>query len=266
METSELNLESSKSTASKPRLRSVAYPSYTIESCLKLVDRIAKEFTTTIYTPKEAISSAVKLSGGAFLMQLSSCSQYGLLHIKQKEGYKPTERFIKISKPLPNENPQDALLECFKSPELYKKLIEQFNNSELPSLTGLANILERKYEIKGNAPAKAASVFLKNAAKVGVVSVGNVLKLDSVYVASEAEMIEDETEDEQAQEEGSKPLLLPASSNSQYIVPAPNSTLENIKEMPFFLDRNREAKLRLPSDFNDDDIRRIVKVLNAYLP
>ena len=44
------------------------------------------------------------------------------------------------------------------------------------------------------------------------------------------------------------------------------TTKNKIKEIPVFLNGdNREAKVILPIDFSQDDLKRIVKVIGAYI-
>ena len=148
-----------------------------------------------MFTPKESISAHLQSSGGSFLMLLSSCVQYELLDIKQKEGYKPSNKFYKINKPVPGENINDTLLECLSAPELYKKMLAQFKDKPLPSESGLANILDRTYEVKGNASLLAAKVFLKNLTYLSLITDDRILKIDSIYISFEEQKNEDEKSD-----------------------------------------------------------------------
>lgn len=194
-------------------------------------------------------------------MQLSSCVQYKLLELKSGEGYKPTERFEKIKNPLPSENVNDTLIECFQSPSLYKKLIAEFRDKQLPTESGLANILARNYDVHGNAATIAAKIFLKNISNLGLLGSGNVLKLDPSYIPFE------ETTSEEKEEETptiKTQLVLPNFEQSRQIEQK-NSQVKT-KEIPVFLKGdNREAKVILPIDFTEEDLSRVVKVLNAYL-
>lgn len=70
-------------------------------------------------------------------MQLSSCVQYELLELKSNDGYKPSIRYKKIKKPLPSENVNNFYLDCFKAPELYKRLITEVAGRQLPEVAGL---------------------------------------------------------------------------------------------------------------------------------
>jgi hypothetical protein len=247
----------------KSRIRNSPYPSYTIESCVKFTAKIDDEFSNINFIPAADISKTIGASGGAFLQQLSSCVQYGLLEIKQGTGYKPSARFEKIKKPLPSENVNDTLIECFQSPPLYKRLIADLRDKQLPSHKGLANTLDRTYGLKGNPSNLAAKVFLSNVTALGLLGEGNVLKLDTTYIPFE-ETEKDEGKDI-TPEPQKTPLLITAPRQPELEKKEQNEN--KTREIPVFLQGNgREAKLILPIDFTEDDLKRIVKVLNAYLP
>jgi len=248
------------------RQRNSSYPSYTIESCNKLATRIDTEFSNINYIPTKDISENLGLSGGAFLQQLSSCVQYGLLELKSGEGYKPTLLFEKIKKPLPNENVNDALIECFQNPALYKRLINDLREKQLPSEKGLANTLDRTYGLKGNAANVAAKVFLKNVQALGLLANGNILKLDAGYIPfEETESDNSEGEVEKATK-NTQPLLIQAPVEQKQIQQPlePSKTQTRVINV-LLKGENREAKLTLPTDFTEADLKRIVKVLDAYL-
>lgn len=197
-------------------------------------------------------------------MQLSTCVQYKLLELKSGSGYKPTDKFKKIKSPLPSENVNDTLIECFQSPPLYRKLITEFKDKPLPSEMGLANILERNYGIYGNASNIASKVFLKNIDKLGLKTSDNILRLDPIYIP-----FEETQEDEDSQ---TKKNVVGNQQNNQLILPPTKPKEEKpndskTKEIPVFLQgNNREAKVVLPIDFTDDDLKKVIKVLNGYLP
>lgn len=167
------------SVAKSLRYRSIAYPSYTLDSSIKFVSQIHNEFTSLTFTPPDSISKALGLSGGAFLQKLSTATQYGLLQLKKGEGYKSTELFDKITKPIPSEDVGQSILECLQHPELYKKLLEDFKNKQLPSENGLANMLDRLYGVKGNGAVVAAKVFFNNISYAKLVNDNNVLVLSN---------------------------------------------------------------------------------------
>jgi hypothetical protein len=247
----------------KARQRSVAYPSFTLESSLKFTGKIDTEFTSVLFTKSEDISKALDLSGGGFLMQLSTAVQYGLLEKRLNEGYKPTSLFRKIIKPVPGEEVRDAHIECIQNPPLYKKLIAEFKDKQLPSETGLANILDRNYLVKGGASLIASKVFLKNLSFTKLISEGNTLKFDS-YIPFEEQSDDDIEHGNQS--EPSMQIILPiGDKNNQQRTGRPLPRKQTKEIQVVLKGEDREAAVVVPADFDNDDLSRIIKVLTAYL-
>jgi hypothetical protein len=251
----------------RSRHRSSPYPSFTIESSVAFTRKVDSEFSDIDFTPVKDISETLGSSGGAFLQQISSCVQYGLLEIKQKVGYKPSAHFKKIKKPLESENVNDLLIECLQRPSLYKRLLNDLREKQIPSEKGLANTLDRNYAIKGNAATLAAKVFLKNLTSLGLITEDKVLKLDGAYIPFEETDEEDENIEALVQEKKEQPKIFALPEQRKQPVEEKVLTINKTREIPVFLQgESREAKLILPIDFTEDDLKRIVKVLNAYLP
>ena len=263
-QTSPVSNGSAQQKQKSSRIRSVAYPSHTLESSLKLSTKINNEFTSLNYIPVDSISKFLNTRGGTFLMQISSCVQYGLLELKKGEGYKPSALLTKILKPLPSENVNDLLLECLTKPELYKKLFNDFNNKQLPSESGLVNILDRLYGVKGAGAETASKVFFKNINAAKLVSESNELKFGS-YIPYEE--LPDSTSDTESENvfDFSQNTLPPPTERNKDKNDNRQEKIEEKKEIPIFLSGGREAKVVLPKVFSDDDLKRISKVLSAYV-
>jgi len=253
----------------KARQRSSAYPSHTIAACLAFTKKIDGHFSNVSFTPQDVISKALKQAGGTFLMLLSSSAQYGLLDKSSGEGYKPSAHFKKIDKPLPDENVGELTLECFGKPPLYRKLITQYKDKQIPSEIGLANTLERNYSIFGPASELAAKVFFINANALKLIGEDQIFRveLDLAAIGGDAEG-EDASVDVKPKRADKPAAAKHTTANSKPLVftPPPHTPpAAKTKEIPIFLKDNREAKLVLPPDFDDEDIRKTVKVLTAYL-
>lgn len=252
-----------------PRIRSVAYPSFTLQNCIEFTKKIDDEFTGVVFTPREAIAKTVSSSGGALLMRLSSCVQYGLLTLKSNEGYKPTDLYRKIKRPLPSEDVKDFYKECFQKPELYKKLIKDFNEKQLPQLNGLSNILDRNYGVKGAAATLASKIFLTNLQWIECIGEGNTLKLDGGITPIEEVTPDniDQIEKNNSSNQPKNTTILLNPSNENTFINQKQQVNSQVKEIPVFLKGiGREAKIILPIDFTDEDILKVSKVLSGYLP
>lgn len=243
------------------RVRSVAYPSYTIHECVEFVKRISQVFGNTTYNKREDIASELDMSVGSVLMRLSSATQYSLLDMVSKEGYKPTEIFTSIYKPLSSEEKRSAEIACLSSPELYQKLIEHYRGKQLPAIGGLAILLYRSYKVSEEASSKAAKVFLENLIDLSLVDVENRLK--STF--DEAETEEVYVQEEPAQEVNlikDRPKSInPSFSHVENVI----QTLDSAPPIPIFLKgENRIAKLFMPADYTDDDLDYVIRIITAY--
>jgi len=156
-----------------PRIRSASYPSYSHSFCVDLVKRIYQNFGTTDYYTREEIAKVLGISVGHIQTQLSSSAYYGLLDLKVKAGYKPTELFLKIHMPLDDAEKKDGLLKSLCHSEMYSTLINEFRYSMLPSLTAMSTILVRRFGIAEKVTQQAASIFIENLEEYGFIDPEN---------------------------------------------------------------------------------------------
>lgn len=241
-----------------PRVRSVAYPSITISDSIELTNRIYKIFGNITYTSREAISKQLHISESHLQTQISSCVQFGLLELKTKEGYKPTELFIKVRSPLPDENINEVFISIFSNPELYKTLIEQFNGKQLPQEAGLGTILYRRHKVSEKVASFAAKIFIESSIDCGFLK-NDVLNLGDRVNEDNLEIIEENIESDKS-----------ANSQVLYLPPRTEKKDEGIEKseippIPIFLDNGTIAKLYMPKGFTKDDLKRVSKVLNGYV-
>lgn len=240
-----------------PRFRSVAYPSVTISHCAELVTKIQRIFGSLTFTSRDRIAKELNISEGHIQTQLSSCVQYNFLELRSGEGYKPTPLFIKIYRPVPGERIEDAYLEAFKNPELYKRLIEQFNGQELPQEAGLATILFRNYKVSDQASNLAAKIFIENANIAGALN-GNS------YFSVEGGGNEDDVipfvEVKDPKE------IIPANGTILLKPPAPKHEPNPAAiKLPVLLEDGKVIEIPLPNGVKKEDLEKIKKVIDAYL-
>lgn len=248
-------------SAKIPRFRSVAYPSNTIAHCISLTESIYKYFGTAIYIPRDRICEKTGISDSHIQTQLSSCVQYGLLEMKPKEGYKPTPLFTKIYKPMPGENVNDAKVESFREPELYKNVIKEFNN-QTHTIDGLATILFRKFKVSENASKTAAKIFLENAKELQLLNDENLFRIDGISDIQAVEQVEvlETAENRNANNTIEEIKFLPPQTGSSKT----NKSFDH-PPIPVYLDDGSVAEVYLPNGFKKDDINRIIKVLKAQI-
>lgn len=254
-----LQQSSSSDGVKIPRVRSVAYPSFTIQHCIELTSDIHKFFGNSVYVSREQISIKTEISDSHLQTQLSSCVQYGLLELKPKEGYKPTALFTKIYRPLPNENIRDSKLEAFNCPELYKKIISECNN-QIHTIDSLSTILFRNYKVSEGAAPFAAKIFLENAKELLLIDEQNLLNIDGAKIDDALEVLEDIGSKGEPERLKEVKFLPPHDESS-----ATKPKLYNHPPIPIFYDDGTIGELYLPNGFEKSKIEKTVKVLTAYL-
>jgi hypothetical protein len=242
----------------KPVVRSVAYPAFTLEYAIEFTKNIYLNFGTSGFNSRETIAAVLKKSAEYLKSPISTCVQYGLLDMKSKVGYKPSELFMSIYKQLDEEVLRSAMIECLKGPKLYSILIEKYKGNIVPSLTALSTNLFKNHDIAENTSEKAASVFLENLKFLDLISRDNTL-ID----------LEKSTEE--------SPVIMPLETLESPILQSndrKNHNLDDnmkgfdtlssfIVEVP--LGENRKAKVLCPIDVNNRDWKKIIKVLNSYI-
>jgi len=241
------------------RFRSVAYPSYTITDSVELTRKVNQLFGNSSYNKREDIAQQLEMSVGNLVMKLSTANQYGLLEMKSKEGYKPTDLFTSVYRPLSDEEKKKSELECLYRPELYGKLLDHYKGKQLPAIGGLSILLYRSYKVSEEASSRAAKVFLDNLNELGFVDDDNRLKIDFINNGTDNE--KDSTNVLPAIPAASKPLVKYSDNVSHITSYIPDGA----PPIPIFLKgENRIAKLLLPADFTDEDIEYIKKVIDVY--
>lgn len=235
--------------------RSSPYPSFTIEYCLDVAQRVYSNYPNYFAT-RENIAELFGVSADNMIMKVSSCVQYGLLERKVNEGYKATELFLTIHKALNEKESQDALLDCFRSPKLYQNLMAGFENKAIPSEKALSNILVRFHSISEKASSKAAKVFLENANFI------QIIDSDGAFTPGleESEDVIPEVEEKEAQNvEHNVPIIVAKSESGEagtenvvagdgYFTPFP---------IPLSIKKKRFAQLIIPNDIEKDEFEKI---------
>lgn len=241
--------------------RSSPYPSYTIEHCIELVKKIYTNFGSgSYYAKREEIAKVLKFSAAYLQTQVSSANQYGLLELKQGEGYKPSPLFLSIHRPLNKDDKSNALITVFESPPLYSALIESFKGQILPTEDPLSNILLHRHNISEGANDKAASIFIENARYLNLLKEDNILVLDPYSTLDETDTndlnddvkIIPDVEDNKLNKELS---LRKNVSNHEF-------SSDNLIPFNIPLKGKRTAQIVVPSDVNNTDFDFIINFIN----
>jgi hypothetical protein len=233
-------------TIQTQRQRSAAYPSYLISECFDFVKSIYSSFGSSTYVSREQIAKILGKSASTILMKLSSSNQYGLIEMKKNDGYKPSDLFLRMYKPLNDNEKRSAELECLRSPTLYQSLVGEFSNGKLPNTVGLAVILFRKYGIAEAVSEKAAEIFIENVKALNLISSEGMLSLSAgTSTANDSKQTNDET----SEQEQVKTFTAEKNEQKQ---PAPGQ-----HSFAIALKGRRKATLTIPDDMTQEDFETI---------
>ena len=232
----------------KEQLR-FTYPSYELSDIIAFVTQIHLELGYTNYHDKESIAKVFGVTYSAIKNKLSTAQEYGLKH---GTGYKITPLFLKIYRPENDEEKREAILESLRFSSLYRRLIEEYNGHNVPSLIGLATTLFRRYGLLEKPAEKAASIFYNNLKEFHLIGDDNILAFNSFT------MLEDNnTHNNDSSAIEFKMLPPPPKTINAEVVP------EDYIEIPIPVSCGK-AYLRIPEKATPEDYVKIAKVVDAY--
>lgn len=243
--------------------RSSAYPSITLDSAVEIVAKIYSDYGDSLYVNREAISESLGVTAGTIQMKVSACVQYGLLELKSKEGYKPSQLFIKIHSPLDDQEQLESKIEAVHHPKLYNKLFSQFNARVLPKHTALANYLSRECGISPNASDSASDVFIRNVESLELLGDNNILRTGQSLINTKKEDKEIETEavEKDVEEVVRDRIEYPIDKNQQPLTidapKIPNANNTETRSHEILLTNKKKCTLIIPVDINEKDLRII---------
>lgn len=268
--TKEIELSSQQSTLEgdvtrkAPRIRSSAYPSYDIEFSVEFTKKFHQNFGNSNFIQREEIAKVLKISVGHIQTQLSAAVQYGTVDMKTKAGYKPSPSFLKIYKPISEDEKREALIDCLLKPELYKKLLIQFKNNTVPTIGALSTILFRNHNIAEAASENAAEIFIRNLKYLSLLDEENNLLLDR-------EISDIDEDDYNIEVNGQKMEMKVSPVNGKSIVqaavtPTAAAAIQHNKDsypIPIPLKGDRVATLIIPKDIKNEDLDKITRFIEA---
>jgi len=159
------------------RNRSAAYPSSSLAEAVDHLKLIHNDLGKGPYD-RDSAAKSIGYNGvsGASASKIAALVHYGLIQ-RVGSGYIETELGTSIALSIDQDEESKALLEAFKSPTLFSKLLSDFSGKALPAK--LEIILVRQYRITEQASKDAAKAFRESAEFVGVLKNG--------FLTSEAE-------------------------------------------------------------------------------
>jgi hypothetical protein len=260
---SETEIESENTKFKSPRIRSSAYPSYDIEYCVEFTKKFHQNFGNSNYIQREEIAKVLKISVGHIQTQLSSSVQYGTVEMKTKSGYKPSLSFLKIYKPISEDERREALIDCLLKPDLYKKLLLQFKDSTVPTASALATILFRNHNIAEAASESAAEIFIKNLNDLSLLDNENNLLLNRDISDLEESQTGSPKEEPAKNHTGAKQPQVKIIRKQEHHQFNEEQIHPETYPIPIPLKGNRVATLIIPKDIQNEDLDKIVRFIDA---
>ena len=212
-----------------------------------MVEKIVLDHGTNEAISRDDIAKSLDKAIATVIMKISSCVQYGMLRSQHGKGYFISDLFKKYLQPVYENDEKNVLLEMFKNPPLYAKLIDNKDNEILPTEERFANLLKGDpYKLNSNSSDKAARVFFENVNYLDLIDSHRRFKFHKENVRKvETTFVE---------------ITQPSKETS----PAPKPSVEqNLFILPIPLPNRRKAFLQYPlEDLSLKDIRVIRKAID----
>jgi len=194
----------------------------------------------------------------SFKYLVSSAEIFGLVE-KLKSGIKPTDIGTLILFP-PNgeEERKKLLIETFKSPQFYQKIIERYDKTILPSNNILKNVFLH-HGIATKALDTAVDAFIESAQYANVLNSDNRLCVD---ISSEKKLPSKQFQEGSEVSNEQKPA-------SDIITPSITAKETSKNDSDFYkleipISTGKMASIVLPIDSKKEDIEKLIKLLNVF--
>lgn len=153
--------------------RSSPYPSSNLETALENIVTLKEKLGKGPYSRDEAAKAlGYKGVNGISAGKIAACGYFGLL-TRSGSSYSLSELADQIINYTSEAERQVAIVTACKTPALYNKLLQSYNEQALPQM--LANILSRNYGIADKASDLAARTFRESVEFAGLMKNGIIL-------------------------------------------------------------------------------------------
>jgi hypothetical protein len=169
------------------RLRSASYPRYDLKQSEKLA-RAAFQMGPR-HCDQDKVAQAVgykNAQNGAFIGLKASANQFGFI-VGQGRYLSVAENWINVFNSDDADEARIARISAMTQPELYKKVIEEYADRQLPASEKFARDLHlsQKYGILKDAAKMAAQVFVESANFAGIIDAKGFLRRPDAVLATE---------------------------------------------------------------------------------
>lgn len=219
---------------------------------INFVTKIYSELGNGLYHSKEDIAKIHKLAVNSIKSILSTAVQFNLLELKHGTGYKVTDLFIRIALPEDDFEKKRAIVESLRTPEIYNEILSEYNGRVFLTQQGLINILLRKYNFKENIAQRISDLLFKNLREYSLLNSSNVLNLNLPKENKVNDKNDDSFDGGRSKEQETK-----NDKNDK-------NDENGILEITVPLKNKKKAFIRIPEDFDDNDIDKIARIVKAY--
>ncbi|HXG18964.1 MAG TPA: hypothetical protein VNN62_07815 [Methylomirabilota bacterium] len=255
MKNLERDMENAPNNQTKVRHKSPNAPAYSLQECQEDARRI---FRIEGQAPlsRESIAEHLSLApqSGPFNRKLSSLRQYGLLDPIGKD-FRVSELFLRIDQTFDEQERRRALREALGRPSIFQSLLTHYENSGLPSDINLTNQLLLKYRFTKKNAETVAKAFLDSCRLAGLFQGRSSAPLP--YPSPFPPLLTEPTlPDPLTTQSSTKPTKSPVSS-------AINESASTLCRQEIPLSIGRRAILELPEDITQEEIAKVIRVLQA---
>lgn len=245
MGTEDIELQNEDKNDENKRAAGVPYPVEPILESLSTIGKIVASFGSTAVISKEDISKETGKKQATLNLHYSTYQQYGILEKVHGKGFKTTALYKKYADKVYPTHEREALLQMFRNAPLYSKIIDNLNNEYLPAEDKFAILLKGEpYSVTESAAERASKIFFDNVRALNLV-VNNKFQYSPQPNGAETPAAGQAN---------------PANMHSQQKDTAPNSITITIP----FKNKGSKAIITLPDDYEDADIDKIARIVQAY--
>jgi hypothetical protein len=181
------NETTKQNLATVTRLRSVSYPRYDLKQSEKLA-RAAFEMGPR-HCDQDKVAQAIgykNAQNGAFIALKASANQFGFV-VGQGRYLSVAENWINVFNSDDADEARIARISAMTQPDLYKKIIQEYADRQLPASEKFARDLHlsQKYGILKDAAKIAAQVFVESANFAGILDAKGFLRRPDAVLATE---------------------------------------------------------------------------------
>jgi hypothetical protein len=139
------------------------YPYYPLANCLLIADVVKSLGGDRANISKTLVASTLKedVRSQTLTFKLASAKSFGM--IEGRTNFSLTEPAKRYYFPTDEAGKQNALLDFLEYPPAFKKLIERFDGSKLPTTEIIGNILHRECGVPQSWKDRVAGFFIKSA-------------------------------------------------------------------------------------------------------